>query len=99
MNAIQEFVNSYKIEKISLMDQYIQNVKNLAKINIDEAKVLAVESKLNSALKSLPILVKVSKSHSINKLSDLERFGIFSAIQGIDMLAIKYLDDQLKGII
>lgn len=103
MNEVQqiilEIINAYRIEKIKLGDQYIQEVKDLAKTNIHEARILAAKNKLNSALKSISILSKVLQSHPIDKVPNPDRVGVFLSIQEIDTQTIEYLDNQLKGVI
>lgn len=88
MNEIQqiilEIVNDYRIEKIKLSDQYIQEVKDLAKTDIHEARVLAAKNKLDSALKSISTLGKVLQSHPIDNVPNLDLVGVFLSIQEID---------------
>lgn len=103
MSNIQQIIfditNAYKIDKIKLCDQYIQDIKDIAKNDKHAAQVLAVEKKLESALKTVPILIEVLQSHPINQVPDLDRLGIFYAIQEIDTQSIEYFDKQLIGVI
>lgn len=103
MNSSQpiviEIVNSYRIEKIKLCDQHIQKVKDLIDPGYKEAEILAVKLKFDIASKGLNIFIQILQSYSNVNLSEIDKFGILSAIQEIDKQSIDYFENQLKGII
>ncbi|THV61924.1 hypothetical protein [Chryseobacterium candidae] len=106
---IFDFINAYRIEKSKIRDQYVQEIKDLAKTNSHEAKVLAVKHKINlglyyieginKALEKVPIdlnlKITIANGVEVSKLDLVKQL----LLTDVDKLFVENFDNELKGTI